>query len=219
MRVFDTVIFDLDGTLLNTLEDLTDSLNVVLETYHYRRRSTKEVRTLVGNGIGKLAARAIPGGSDNPEFKKFVKEFKAVYEERMRIKTRPYPGIEETLEQLKKMQIKMAVVSNKFDQGVKELNSLYFSSYIALAYGSMEGVPAKPSPQVLLKAMKELGSDPSSTLFVGDSDVDVKTAKNAGTACAGVTWGFQDKERLEEEGASYLIDSPGELLGILEGEE
>lgn len=217
MKKYDTVIFDLDGTLLNTLEDLSDSVNYALEIYGFPSREIEEVRSFVGNGVARLMELSIPDGLMNAQYEKCFADFCTYYSGNMRNKTCPYKEITELLEQLSEKGYKLAIVSNKFDEAVKRLNEDYFEEYIKVAIGESKNIRRKPAPDTVFKALSELGSTADKAIYVGDSEVDVETAKNAGIICVGVTWGFRDREVLEQEGADYVIDSPGELLKIVEG--
>lgn len=214
--MIDTVIFDLDGTLLNTLDDLKDSTNFALNKFGYPERTIEEVRRFVGNGVGKLIERAIPDGLVNPCHEKCLKIFKENYAENMYNKTAPYNGIIDMLTELQTRQIKTAVVSNKFDSAVKELCKKYFNGLIQISIGECETVRKKPAPDSILKAVRELNSDIKNCIYVGDSDVDVQTAKNAGIPCIGVTWGFRDKELLQKEGADYIVNFPNEIIHLIQ---
>ncbi len=216
MAKYDTIIFDLDGTTLDTLADLADSVNHALSQCGYPQRTYAEIRSFVGNGVANLMARAIPGGYDDPQFDSCFAAFRAHYELNMNNKTGPYAGIPELLEELKTRGYKMAIVSNKIDSAVKQLNEQFYNRYIQVAIGETENLQRKPAPDSVFKALEELGSVASNAVYVGDSEVDVQTARNAGMPCIAVTWGFRDKDVLEAEGAEYIIDSPGELMGILE---
>lgn len=213
--MIDTIIFDLDGTLLNTLEDLKDSTNFALRKFNYPERTLEEVRQFVGNGVQKLIERAIPKGIENKDFAECLAVFKTHYAQNMYNKTAPYQGIEEMLAKLKQSGIKTAVVSNKFDLAVKELCKKYFGNLIEIAIGESDNVRKKPAPDSVLRAIKELNSKKESCIYSGDSDVDVQTAKNTGISCIGVTWGFRDRTLLEREGAKYIIDKPLELIDII----
>lgn len=215
MKKYDTVIFDLDGTLLNTLEDLTDSVNYALKLHGYPKRTIEEIRSFVGNGVARLMELSIPDGRNNPLFEKCLEDFRSHYSGNMRNKTDAYKGIRELLVQLSEKNYKMAIVSNKFDKAVKGLNQVYFGQYIKVAIGESENVSKKPAPDTVFKALEELGSTADKAVYVGDSEVDVKTAKNSGTVCVGVTWGFRGRKLLEEKGADYIIDKPIELLEII----
>lgn len=208
-----TVIFDLDGTLLNTLEDLKEATNFALSKYNYPTRTLEEVRCFVGNGVRKLIERAVPENCQNVE--ECLAVFKQNYSEIMYNHTAPYNGILKILSDLKANGIKTGVVSNKFDSAVKELCKKYFADLIDIAIGQADDVPKKPAPDGVFKAMRELGADKSSTVYVGDSDVDVATAKNANLPCIGVTWGFRDREYLK--GANFIIDNPNDINVIIKG--
>lgn len=215
MNKMDTIIFDLDGTLLDTLEDLTDAVNYALKTYHMPTRTIDEVRCFVGNGVRNLMLRAVPQGEENPVFEEAFSTFKEYYGEHCNDKTKPYDGIMELLKTLKKQGYAIGIVSNKIDSAVKELNRKYFADFIDVAIGEREGVQRKPAPDTVLTALKELGKDKAGAIYVGDSEVDVATAKNVGIPCISVLWGFRDKEFLEEEGADKFVSKPDEVLSFL----
>lgn len=214
------LIFDLDGTLLNTLEDLTDSTNFALNNFGYPLKSIEQIKNYVGNGVAKLIERAIPDGKNNPDFENCLNVFKKHYSLNMNNKTAPYPGIKEMLLDLKNRGCKIAVVSNKFDAAVKELCSKYFDSLIDIAAGEDEinGVKKKPAPDTVYKVLTELCADVSNSVYIGDSDVDILTAKNSGMPCISVTWGFRDKDFLIKNGADIVIDKPSEILALLSSE-
>ena len=211
------VIFDLDGTLLNTLDDLADSTNYALSKFGYPTRTIEEVRQFVGNGVAKLIERAIPDGKNNPNFEKCLAIFKENYAQNMYNKTAPYNGIIEMLSNLKSKGIKIAVVSNKFDLAVKELCKKYFEGFIDFAAGENEaqGIKKKPAPDTVLSVLNEFNFAPEDAVYVGDSDVDIMTAKNSKMPCISVTWGFRDKKFLLENGATILINAPSEIYNHL----
>lgn len=215
MKHYNTVIFDLDGTLLNTLDDLANALNHTLTQFGFPARTRDEVQNFVGNGLRKLLERAIPNGLDNPEFEEVFVQFKSYYTAHCKEVTLPYPGIMEVLTTLFEKQIPMAIVSNKNDAAVKELSADFFKGLIPVAIGEREGILKKPAPDTVLAALSELGADASTAVYVGDSDVDIKTAANSGMDCISVSWGFRGREFLEKEGASVIIDTPSELLKFL----
>lgn len=215
--MIDTVIFDLDGTLINTLEDLKDSTNFALRNYGYSERSIEEIKCFVGNGVEKLIERVIPNGLYNENFNECLKIFKENYKENMFNKTEPYNGILEILNILKKEKYKIAVVSNKFDLAVKELCEKYFGDLIDTAIGGLENIPKKPAPDGVYKAIKELNSKIGNSIYVGDSEVDCQTAKNSGLKCIGVSWGFRSKDVLRTEGADYIIDNPCDIIKLVRG--
>lgn len=213
--MINTIIFDLDGTLLNTLEGLKNSTNFALKKFNCPEITLEQTRSFVGNGVRKLIERAIPNGEKNPDFEKCLNTFKEHYSKTMYQKTVAYEGIEDMLTELKKRGIKTGVVSNKFDTAVKELCKNYFDGLIIVAIGESPDVRKKPAPDSVLKAMEILGAKPENTLYVGDSDVDIQTAKNTNLKSVGVTWGFRDRELLEEEGADFIINTPCELLELI----
>ncbi len=212
-----TVIFDLDGTLLNTLDDLADSTNYALSKFGYPTRTIDEVRQFVGNGVAKLIERAIPEGKNNPNFEKCLAIFKENYAQNMYNKTAPYNGIIEMLSNLKSRGIKIAVVSNKFDLAVKELCKKYFEGFIDFAAGENEaqGIKKKPAPDTVISVLNEFNFAPEDAVYVGDSDVDIMTAKNSKMPCISVTWGFRDEKFLLENGATILINAPSEIYNHL----
>lgn len=211
------VIFDLDGTLLNTLDDLADSTNYALSKFGYPTRTIEEVRQFVGNGVAKLIERAIPEGKNNSNFEKCLSIFKENYAQNMYNKTAPYNGIIEMLSNLKSKGIKIAVVSNKFDLAVKELCKKYFEGFIDFAAGENEaqGIKKKPAPDTVISVLNEFNFAPEDAVYVGDSDVDIMTAKNSKMPCISVTWGFRDKKFLLENGATILINAPSEIYNHL----
>lgn len=213
--MINTIIFDLDGTLLNTLEGLKNSTNFALKKFNCPEITLEQTRSFVGNGVRKLIERAIPNGEKNPDFEKCLNTFKEHYSKTMYQKTVAYDGIEDMLTELKRKGIKTGVVSNKFDTAVKELCKNYFDGLIIVAIGESPDVRKKPAPDSVLKAMEILGAKPENTLYVGDSDVDIQTAKNTNLKSVGVTWGFRDRELLEEEGADFIINTPCELLELI----
>lgn len=211
------VIFDLDGTLLNTLDDLADSTNYALSRFGYPTRTIEEVRQFVGNGVAKLIERAIPEGKNNPNFENCLAIFKENYAQNMYNKTAPYNGIIEMLSNLKSKEIKIAVVSNKFDLAVKELCKKYFEGFIDFAAGENEaqGIKKKPAPDTVISVLNEFNFAPEDAVYVGDSDVDIMTAKNSKMPCISVTWGFRDEKFLLENGATILINAPSEIYNHL----
>ena len=211
------VIFDLDGTLLNTLDDLADSTNYALSKFGYPTRTIEEVRQFVGNGVAKLIERAIPDGKNNSNCEKCLSIFKENYAQNMYNKTAPYNGIIEMLSNLKSKGIKIAVVSNKFDLAVKELCKIYFDKYIDFAAGENEaqGINKKPAPDTVLSVLRKFSFSPEDAIYVGDSDVDIMTAKNSNMPCISVTWGFRDEKFLLKSGATILINAPSEIYNHL----
>lgn len=210
------VIWDLDGTLLDTLCDLAASTNAALEKNGMPVRTIGEVRQFVGNGIRKLMVRAVPGGDENPKFEKTFKDFIEHYGEHSRDNTKPYDGILALLDALAAKGVKHAIVSNKIDFAVKELNAEYFGSRIGIAVGDDPSRARKPAPDSVLVAMQELGVTAGETVYVGDSDVDVMTAHNAGIPCFAVSWGFRSVECLESAGADRIAHTPQQLQEMIE---
>lgn len=210
-------IFDLDGTILNTLEDLADSTNYALKTYGYPERTMDEVRQFVGNGIRKLMERAVPEGTPVEEIDRVHETFTAHYKVHCADKTRPYDGIMELLQNLKKDGCKLAVVSNKADYGVQELCKQYFDGVFDFAVGEREGIRKKPAPDSVNEVLKTLGCSRDRAVYIGDSDVDIQTAANAQMDHIIVEWGFRDIPFLISKGAKVLVEKPEEILEIVEG--
>ena len=212
------LIFDLDGTLLNTIEDLANSTNYALNTLGYPQKTVEQVRNYVGNGVAKLIERAIPNGRANRDFEQCLEIFKENYSKNMYNKTASYDGIIEMLKQLRINGYKVAVVSNKFDAAVKELCKKYFPDMIDVAIGENEagGIKKKPAPDTVSKALKELNGKTSDAIYLGDSEVDIQTAQNSNMPCISVTWGFKDKDFLIQHGAKILVNTPHEIIEYLE---
>lgn len=211
MHKYKTYIFDLDGTLLSTLADLAASTNYALRTHHMPERSLDEVRRFVGNGVKKLMERAIPDGLNNPLFEETFATFRQHYMQHNLDTTQPYPGIMQLLEQLKGEGKNIAVVSNKFYAATRELCRHFFGDLVPVAIGEREDIRKKPAPDTVIEALRELGVDKEGAVYIGDSDVDIMTAKNSGMPCVSVLWGFRDKEFLLEHGATTLILKPEEM--------
>lgn len=208
-------IFDLDGTLLYTLEDLKDSVNYALEKYGCSCRSLDEVRDFVGNGVKVLMERSMPEGCDNLNFDECLKFFKEYYAKNMYNKTKLFDGVDEMLDTLKSRGYKIAVVSNKFDSAVNDLCKKYFGEKVEIAIGESEGVRKKPAPDSVLKAMNILECDKDLTYYIGDSEVDIETAKNCGLKCISVSWGYKDKDFLKKHGAEIIVDKPCDIAEFL----
>ena len=217
------VIFDLDGTLLNTLQDLCNSTNAALTQFGYPTRTLDEVRSFVGNGVKLLILRAlgIEKPEDCPDFDKVFDAFRAHYAVHSNDCTCAYPGIMELLAKMKEAGAPMAIVSNKLDPAVKQLNEIYFKDFISVAIGENEaaGVKKKPAPDTVYAALRELGVSAEDAVYVGDSEVDIATAKNAGIPCISVTWGFRDRAWLLAHGAEIFCDTPEDVWNGLMADE
>lgn len=209
---YNTIIWDLDGTLLDTLQDLWIATNHALRAYNMPEHTIEEIRQYVGNGVRKLIERAVPDGDKNPLFEDVFNEFKLYYVEHCQDNTGLYPGIAETLRQLKAEGKRMAIVSNKLQEGVTELYDQWFADTVEVAIGEQEGVQRKPAPDMVELALKELGVDKENAVYIGDSDVDLATARNSGLPCISVLWGFRDRDFLIAHGAEHIIEKPQELL-------
>ena len=209
-----TVVFDLDGTLLNTLDDLAASLNYTMSEMGFPSRTLEEVRQFVGNGIAVLLGRAVPEGTDDETVEKAITIFKGHYGVHCNDRTAPYEGILPLIDRLQERDIKMAIVSNKADFATKELSRIYFQGKIPVAIGEKEaeGIRKKPAPDTVFKALELLGATVEDAVYVGDSEVDIATAENAGMDAILCSWGFRDVEVLKKLGAEVIIDDPSELL-------
>lgn len=214
-RKISTIVFDLDGTLLNTLEDLADSTNYALRQYGFAERTLEEIRAFVGNGVRKLIERALPEGAENPLFNSVFSCFKSYYVDHCMEKTGLYAGIPEMLHELKSAGYHMAIVSNKLQSGVDELYEHYFSDTVEVAVGERPELNRKPAPDMVLLALEKLGVSTDEAVYVGDSDVDVATARNSGLPCISVLWGFRDKEFLVQHGAHCFAQTPEEICRII----
>ena len=212
---YQTAVFDLDGTLLDTLEDLYRATNAALERHSLPRRSRDEVRLFVGNGVEMLIRRAVPAGTDEKTILSVLADFKTTYAAICEDHTRPYDGIMDMLAALRERGIRVAVVSNKFDAATKQLCEKYFGDLVEVAIGERAGVRKKPAPDTVYEALKELGMTTKGAVYIGDSDVDIQTAENCGMPCISVTWGLRDEDFLRQSGAKALVDTPEELLGVI----
>ncbi|MEG0962101.1 MAG: HAD-IA family hydrolase [Lachnospiraceae bacterium] len=210
-----TIIFDLDGTLLNSLSDLTNSVNYIMKRFHFPIHSEDAVRQMVGNGIQVLLEKAIPEGRNDENFQECVHLFQEHYELHKKDFTMPFPGVMDFLKYASDAGYKLAVVSNKFDLAVKGLCTDFFSPYITTAIGESAGISRKPAPDTVFAAMKELHSTPEECIYVGDSDVDIATARNSNIPCISVTWGFRTREFLIAHGAVELVDNMEALKDII----
>lgn len=208
---YELAIFDLDGTLLNTLEDLADSMNAVLQQSGYPQRSLTEVRNFVGNGIRKLVERSVPEGTKSEEVVRMYETFLIHYKEHCADKTKPYDGIMELLSKLQDNGVILAVVSNKADAAVKALCAQYFPGVFHEAVGERMGIARKPAPDTVNEVLKNLQIKKEKAVYIGDSEVDVQTAKNAGLDCIAVSWGFRDVSVLKAAGAETIVSVPEEV--------
>jgi len=208
-------IFDLDGTILNTLEDLADSVNYCLEKFNMPKRTQNEIRGFLGGGIRKLIEQSAPRGTDSKVLDEMFDLFNQYYKDHCAIKSRPYEGICEVLEKLKAENIKICVVSNKADYAVKILCEKYFKNLLDYCAGEKEGIPKKPDPKSVYLAVENFGFKTKETVYIGDSEVDFKTAQNAGTGCILVSWGFRDIEFLKTLGAKIVNEPAGILAELL----
>lgn len=209
------VVFDLDGTLLNTLDDLADATNYALRINGMPERTVDEVRMFVGNGVRRLIEQAVPAGTDGTLFEKTFADFKAYYVRHCQDKTCLYDGIEEMLKVLHNRGLKLAIVSNKLQAGVDELYERYFKDSVQVAVGEREGVARKPAPDMVRIALDSLGVSADETVYVGDSDVDLATARNSGLPCISVLWGFRHRAFLESHGATVFAEVPAKINEII----
>ena len=209
---YNAVIFDLDGTILSTLEDLSDSVNFALRNNSLPERTIDEVRCFVGNGIRLLIERAVPKNCDLSVVDSVFSDFKSHYKTNCTNKTMPYDGIMDMLNSLKSKGIKLGVLSNKADFAVQDLCERYFYNIFDGVLGEVENTPKKPAPDGVYNVMKRMGVVNPKCVYVGDSDVDVLTAKNANLDCIAVSWGFRDVDNLKNAGAEVIVSTPKELF-------
>lgn len=215
---YKAIIWDLDGTLLNTLEDLCKATNHALATFGLQERTIEEVRCFVGNGVRNLMKRAVPDGDNNPQFDAIFAEFRQWYVLHCQEHTAPYQGIPEVLKTLGQNGLKMAIVSNKLQAGVTELWKKWFQDTIDIAIGERTGVQRKPAPDMVHLAISELGVKPEECVYIGDSDVDIMTAQNSGIDCISVLWGFRNLDELQGLGQEVFVSTPLELLSYIQEE-
>ena len=210
------VIFDLDGTILDTLTDLKTSVNYTLKLKGYQEKTLEEIKKFLGNGIEKLMRRSLPSDIDEKEFQECFHIFKAHYEKNLQNETKPYPEIIEVMTKIREKGYKIAVVSNKFQAGVNELINKFFSGLVDIAVGLSENIKAKPDPSAIYYVFEKLDiKDLNDVFFVGDSEVDIETARNANIKIISVTWGFRSIGELKLLNPDYLVNNPKELLNIL----
>lgn len=213
---YNTIIFDLDGTLLNTLDDITDSVNIMLEREGYPVRTREDVREFIGNGAKTLVRKAMPETASEEAVTRCLAVYRKIYLDNMFQKTGPYEGIDKTLKELKSLGVNLGVVSNKPHDATREMCEFYFGGVLDAVIGDSPERKKKPAPDNIFEVLKLMGSDKAQTLYVGDSDVDMETAKNSGLDCAGVTWGYRSEVTLSEHGADYIVDEPGQLIRLIE---
>ena len=215
--MYTTVIFDLDGTLLDTLGDLCDAVNTALSAHGHPQRTIEEIRRFVGNGIRSLVARSLPCGEDTPHFEEILADFRAYYAAHAEVKTAPYAGVRELLLRLREAGVRVAVVSNKFESAVEALCRRYFDDLVEVAIGDRPDRARKPAPDGVYAALASLGEGKESAVLVGDAETDVATARAAGIPCVAVLWGFRDRDQLTEAGATCFAETADELEKILLG--
>lgn len=214
MMRYDTYIFDLDGTLLNTINDLAASCNYALRSCGMPGRTVDEVRRFVGNGVRLLMVRAIPGGDSNPRFDEAYAIFRQHYLHHSLDTTKPYDGIKELIAELNAAGKHVAVVSNKFYAATQALVRHFFGDTIKVAIGERENIRKKPAPDTVLEALRQLDMPAETAVYIGDSDVDIDTARNCGMPCISVLWGFRDRQFLIDHGATTLVSEPREIAEI-----
>ena len=210
-----TIVFDMDGTVLNTLEDLTVSMNYVLSKFGMPEHKLEEYRLFFGNGVGEALRLSLPEGTSEDIIDEMLPVFKEHYDAHCLDKTRPYDGIIEVMRELKLRGYKTAIVSNKIDSAVKELHQRFFGDSVDIAIGEQPGINRKPAPDMVNLALKELGSSKEESVYIGDSEVDFMTAENSGLPCISVLWGFRDKDFLIEQGAYCFAEKPKDIIDIL----
>lgn len=212
MKEYTTYIFDLDGTLLDTLDDLAASTNYALHQHGMPQHSRDEIRMFVGNGVGRLIARAVPENTPVETYEQVLQTFREHYLVHGLDRTKPYPGIMPLLRDLKLRGKLIAVVSNKFYAATQELCTHFFGPLVDVAIGEREDIRRKPAPDTVNEALRQLHADRTSAVYIGDSDVDIATARNSAMPCISVLWGFRDRQFLMDNGATCLVSSPQEIL-------
>ncbi len=216
---YKAAIFDLDGTLLNTLEDLHDAVNHTMKKYSYPKRTLDEVRRFVGNGVDRLITLCVPGHENDPNLAAAIKDFRDYYAAHSEIKTKPYDGVLELIDKLMESGIKIAIVSNKMHEATVTLCQKYFPQVeVVCGEREREGIRRKPCPDTVIKAAEDLGVSLNDVVYIGDSEVDVKTSENAGVDCISVLWGFRDRDYLINQGARIFAETADEVFGIISGE-
>lgn len=216
MQTIDAVLFDLDGTLLNTLPDIHAAVNAALEAARCPLRTMAQTRAAIGDGSRKLIERSLPAGADEAAVDETLRLYRAAYNAHLTDRTVPYPGIGELLAELARRGLRLGVVTNKFHDNARAMMDKYFPGLIAVTEGNRADRPTKPAPDAVNAALEALGAAPERTLYVGDSGVDYDTARNAGLRCVLVSWGYWDRERLEKLSPPRIADAPEELLNIID---
>ncbi len=213
---YTTIVFDCDGTLLDTLTDLRNAVNHVLRLHKFPERSVSQVKASLGNGVAHLMRESLPDSLTADKFNTYLDEFKTYYGEHLQDYTAPYPGILDMLDTLRAKGYKLAVVSNKIQEGITPLIKEYFGNRLPVAIGERPDLQRKPAPDMVLQALKELDSTPEESIYIGDSEVDVATANNSGLLCIGVTWGFRDETLHHELGVQYIARKAEDIVTIIE---
>lgn len=214
-KKYQAVVFDLDGTLLNTLEDLQDSVNYGLRKYGMEERTLEQIRRSVGNGVQRLLELSVPEGTTQEMFEKVFAAFKEYYAIHCNDKTDLYPGIRKLLAELKEKGFQMAIVSNKLQEGVDVLYEQYFKDYITVAIGAGDGIRKKPAPDTVMEVLRVMELSKEQAVYVGDSEVDIATAVNSGMDCITVAWGFRTRQEQLAAGGKVFADTPEEIVGLL----
>lgn len=212
-----TLIFDLDGTVLNTIQDLKNSVNFALKASGYREKSLEEVKKSVGNGLKMLIRRVLPPDAEEETVDAVLAAMKAHYRQHCHDETKPYPGIPALLKRLHTEGYRIALVSNKADAITKELHRVFFADTIDVAIGETEQIRRKPAPDMVLEAIRQLGTDRNDAICIGDSEVDIETAQNAGLPCLSVTWGFRSEAELQAAGAERVLQTTNDLYKAIKG--
>ncbi len=208
-------IFDLDGTLTDTLEDLCNGVNYALKVFDFPERGIDEVRSFVGNGVRRLICLSVPQGTDDETSEKCLSVFKEYYKEHSCVKTKPYDGVTELLKSLRNRAVRTAVVTNKMQSAAFDIVKLFFGDLVEVTVGQIDGVVQKPQPDGVFLALEKLGIKKENAIYIGDSEVDCLTARNAGIPCVAVTWGFRDENTLKTYNPEHIINSPDEILNII----
>ncbi len=212
---YDAIIFDLDGTLTDTLADLRNSVNYALNHFGFPERTTEEIRAFVGNGVKRLVFLSVPENTPDEIAESCLSVFKEHYAANSLVETKPYDGIIDMLKTIKKNEIKTAVVTNKMHSAAVDVVEFFFGELIDVIIGQIDGMAQKPKPDGIYKALELLGVLKENAVYIGDSEVDCITAKNAGIPCVGVTWGFRDRDVLISNGADFIADSPSEIFDYI----